>query len=279
MAEEQVPHDRLRANAEVFVAAIRDEDGEALAFNQAGVAWLAGCIDSRREDLDADTLAGLTYTLGCFLGECILQTYGGHWTLQEGQWCMQFHEDETVSIGDDEAGVEDLGQWCVQFHEDETVSPFWMVWSHLRYRSVYAVARMFAAIPAMAKVRPGGLYAVPYDDGTFGVYKVLAVDDLAVHLRKYTNHFDQCPTRLDPASLSIGMDMAALRASGVAPSDAELGFGHLPLAHAGFWEMQPRFMQSAPVTEDELDGYRLWLGADAAGGERPASGPGAHAPV
>lgn len=209
--------------------------------NHAGVEWLAGFIDSRSEDLDADTLADLRDILGCFLGECILQAYGGHWTLQEEQW-------------------------CVQFNEDETVSPFWMVQSHLLYRSVYSVSRLFAAIPAMAKVRPGGLYAVPYDDGTFGVYKVLAVDDLAVHVRKYTNHFAQCPTRLDPASLTIGMDMAALLTSGSAPSDAELGMGHLPLAHAGFWAMQPRFMQSAPVTADELAGYRLWLGEDASGG-------------
>jgi hypothetical protein len=100
----------------------------------------------------------------------------------------------------------------------------------------------------------GGLYAAANDDGSVSIWKVLAVDGNAVSLRKYSNKFNEPPLRVDPASLTIGMDMEAF----LRGDDGALGIGHLPLARDGFWEMTPVLVQVEPVVEEELEGYRMW---------------------
>ncbi len=105
------------------------------------------------------------------------------------------------------------------------------------------------------EIAVGGLYAVRNQDGSVGVWKVLAVDGMAVSLRKYSNKFGELPSRVDPASLTIGMDMDAFSRG----DDGALGIGHLPLARIGFWQMSPVLIQAERVTDVELEGYRMWL--------------------
>jgi hypothetical protein len=219
-------------DAQVFAVSIREKYGVELGCDRAGVEWLDRFIQSWAEALDSKTLAGLSQLVGSFLGECIIHEHGGKWVTADGR--------EYVRIG---AG--------------ETVDPFWMAGSSLRYRSTYSVSDLFAAVPAIAHVRVGGLYAARDENGAFRVYKVLAADHLGVHLRKYGNQFDECPSHLDPASLSIGLDFAAWQRRGAPAS--ELPIGHLPLAHEGFLEMNPILVQVESVEVDELDGYHMWL--------------------
>jgi hypothetical protein len=82
---------------------------------------------------------------------------------------------------------------------------------------------------------------------------------MAVHLRKYSNRFDTCPGRLDPAALKVSMDMSHLQGKGT-PAE-ELPIGHFPLSHPGFWKIEPALIQVEPVRDDELDGYHVWLEA------------------
>ena len=97
----------------------------------------------------------------------------------------------------------------------------------------------------------GGLYASRNDDGTYGVMKVLAVDDFAVHLRSYKNRFRDIPKDLDTSVLSLG---------GIDDPDG-FGIGHFPLAKDGFWNSEPIFLIRETVTDDELEGYRMYLDA------------------
>jgi len=106
-----------------------------------------------------------------------------------------------------------------------------------------------------AEIAIGGLYAAQNDDCSFGIWKVLAVDGMAVSLRKYSNKFDEAPSRVNPDSLTIGMDMDAF----LGGNDGALGIGHFPLARIGFWEMKPVLIQVEPVADEELEGYRMWL--------------------
>jgi hypothetical protein len=245
MTAEQSPTEIYRGNARVFAAAMNDRYGVELRCGRAGAEWLDQFFASRSEALDPTTLSRLTQLVGCFVGECVIHEYGGGW--------------------DDEG-------WSVRITGSGRVDPFWMAESCLRYRGVYRIPELFAGVPAIARVPRGGLFATRNEDGSFGVRKVLAVDHVAVHLRKYGNRFDECPSHLDPASLSIGMDFKAWLAKGSPVS--ELAIGHFPLAHAGFWDMKPVLLRVDPVGEEELDGYRVWLT-----GTSPPSGGESTRPV
>lgn len=105
------------------------------------------------------------------------------------------------------------------------------------------------------EIAVGGLYAVRNEDGSIGVRKVLAVDGMTVSLRKYSNKFGEPPSHVDPASLTIGIDIDAFRRG----DDGAFGIGHIPLARNGFWEMEPVLIQVEPVADEELEGYRVWL--------------------
>jgi hypothetical protein len=100
-------------------------------------------------------------------------------------------------------------------------------------------------------IQVGGLYATQEKDGSWRVMKVLAVDEHAVHLRTYANRFPDRPKDVDPARLTLG----GLN------DPAGFGIGHFPLAKEGFFNDHPVLIKVEPVTEDELEGYRLYLDA------------------
>ena len=99
----------------------------------------------------------------------------------------------------------------------------------------------------------GGIYSV-WAQGAYRVVKVLNTDEGGVHLRLYANVFPERPTTLDPATLTL------------APIDADSvrSVGHMPVVRPSFLSMGPRLITTAPVTDDELEGYKLW--AEAKGG-------------
>lgn len=232
MSDEKSPQEIHRANATSFANAAKGEYGVDLQCDRVGAEWLDNFIQSRIATLNPSTQAGLIKLLGSFLGECIAGEYGGQWIVDSGR--------DHVRIG-----------------ADGLVDPFWMVESSLNYRSTYYVSDLYAAIPEISRVRSGGLYAARGKVSAFKVYKVLAVDHVAVHLRKYSNRFDAPPSRLDPSSLSLHLDIQTWQDTS-SPA-AELPISHFPLAHEGFWAMAPALIQVEPVAEDELDGYRMWL--------------------
>ena len=79
--------------------------------------------------------------------------------------------------------------------------------------------------------------------------KVLALDEHAVHLRKYANKFREQPNDVDPAILRLGgLD---------GPADS--GIGHFPLVKERFFLKKPVLIKVVPITEDELEGYRLYV--------------------
>ncbi|MBO0357559.1 hypothetical protein J0X19_06345 [Hymenobacter sp. BT186] len=64
----------LRAAAE----AVRQQL-HATAFDAAAVQQLASFIEAQRSTLPAAEKQGVITALGCFLGECLVQTYNGTW--------------------------------------------------------------------------------------------------------------------------------------------------------------------------------------------------------
>jgi hypothetical protein len=97
----------------------------------------------------------------------------------------------------------------------------------------------------------GGLYATR-SDGSYQIVKVLVVGESAVHLRSYATRFKQLPTHVRSSELSMGS----------LDSSQGFGIGHFPLDRKGFNLKEQILVNRESVTEDELEGYRIWAGID-----------------
>jgi hypothetical protein len=99
------------------------------------------------------------------------------------------------------------------------------------------------------------LVTVSTDDGQFGVGKVLKVDHGGVHLRLYVQRFTRRPAFAELPELST---------AGFGPGfDNPFSIGHLPLSFKAFSAWQPEFLAHGDVLSDELEGYQMWLEAEA----------------
>jgi hypothetical protein len=108
---------------------------------------------------------------------------------------------------------------------------------------------------SLAAIQPGSLCTVDDGDGLFRVAKVLLMDDSAVHIRLYANRWKQRPSlaEIEQTRLSMGS---------IENKEEGLGMGHLPLSLKTFahWKAEP--LKVIPVTDDELEGYKLWKEAN-----------------
>ena len=97
--------------------------------------------------------------------------------------------------------------------------------------------------------------SVVADDGTFAVAKILVADAGGVHTRLYVQRFDHRPRQNELGGLSI---------AAFGPGyDNPFSIGHLPLSHDAFAAWQPELItRGAAISEEELEGYRMWLEAE-----------------
>ena len=102
------------------------------------------------------------------------------------------------------------------------------------------------------EARPGQLVAVREPDGRFVVMKILAADADTIHVRLYAERFAEQPRAEDLGELTLGSF------GGGAP----FSIGHMPLSPEGFAEDNPVLIGERGVTDDELEGYRIWLEED-----------------
>jgi hypothetical protein len=124
MTGESPSLEAIRRNAELVVSVAAQQLGETIGFDEAGVRWLDGYIQTQHEQGDPGARAGLINTLGSYLGECIIHVFGGGWS-QTG------------------------GAWCVCFDERNSVFPFAKVAKHLENGVEDSVLGLFTAIPLL----------------------------------------------------------------------------------------------------------------------------------
>jgi hypothetical protein len=86
----------IKANAALVVSIARDRLGHELRFDEQGVRWLDGYIQRQHEAGDAKSRDGLVKTLGSFLGECVVGSFGGEWACVDDVWCVRFDEKNAV---------------------------------------------------------------------------------------------------------------------------------------------------------------------------------------
>jgi hypothetical protein len=86
--------ENIRKNADLVVREMRKISGIDFGYTVESVAWLDGYVERQRvrPDMDDEFVDRLVSVLGSYLGECIIQCYGGQWMNSDGQWCVCFDE-------------------------------------------------------------------------------------------------------------------------------------------------------------------------------------------
>lgn len=87
--------EQILTNAELVVSTMAEQLDVELDFDEQGVAWLDGYIERNREAWASD-VDGLVSPLGSYLGECIVQTYGGDWAEVDGRIGVRFDEQNAA---------------------------------------------------------------------------------------------------------------------------------------------------------------------------------------
>lgn len=121
----------------------------------------------------------------------------------------------------------------------------------LRYR---LLARHLYRRRALSRLPPdlanGDILSIQItpDQGTFGIVKILVLEDKGVHIRVFTERYASRPEHIDTEQLSLSQ---SLFRQGFAP-------GHLALTRTMLGAWRPVRIGHEPVKEPELDGYRSW---------------------
>ena len=90
--------DKIKANAEFVIKQLGPLSGFKFGLNAESVAWVDSFIEQQRIrlELDADAINGIINVLGSFLGECIIQCFGGAWDNLIGEWFIKFDKDKAA---------------------------------------------------------------------------------------------------------------------------------------------------------------------------------------
>lgn len=99
-------------------------------FGAEGAAHLANFIQAQRGILAPAEREGVVMALGCFLGQCLVEGYGGEW------------------------GTGPDGSTGVGFDERLFFNPFYLVNEQLNKGETASVAAFFASVPARRKALP-----------------------------------------------------------------------------------------------------------------------------
>jgi hypothetical protein len=99
-----------------------------------------------------------------------------------------------------------------------------------------------------AELVVGGLYSMNDGEGSFGVIKVIAIEEKGTHVRLYRNRWTDRPTTIDEATLTLAVN----------PSHIIYGAEHLALTRKGFYSLQPVFIKQGTVTPEEIQPYKIW---------------------
>ena len=66
-------------------------------YNAESVKYIEGFIDRTRESVDSEKSDGFVASLGAFIGQCIIENFGGKWNQDEnGNICVEFDEQNRV---------------------------------------------------------------------------------------------------------------------------------------------------------------------------------------
>ncbi len=65
-------------------------------YDRKSVEVVEKFIEDNRSNHSKEMIAGISTSLGAFLGECIIHCFGGHWQDINGEWCVSFDDKNAV---------------------------------------------------------------------------------------------------------------------------------------------------------------------------------------
>lgn len=126
----------IEANARLVCRTAAEELDAEIGFDRAGVQWLDGFIQRQHNQGPGQSEnGGLADVLGCYLGQCIIATYGGSW------------RETATGLG-------------VSFDPKHVVAyPLAKVRKHLQAGASDSVLSMFDVIPLLLDQADDGVFA------------------------------------------------------------------------------------------------------------------------
>jgi hypothetical protein len=91
--------EQIQEAAEAFIGIAKEVTGKQIGFTPDSVKWLDGYIEEQRAEgafAEEDVRRMLTNMYGAFLGQCIIQCYGGDWQERDGRWAVAFDDRNAV---------------------------------------------------------------------------------------------------------------------------------------------------------------------------------------
>jgi len=117
----------IRANAELVVRMFANETEFRFGYNRESVQWLDSYIEEiRKNNWTDEEFNQLVSNLGSFLGETMIKSFGGRWSL-------------------DQRG------WAIRWDDFNLAYPFIKVAKHLRNGETDSIYSFFAVTGAMRK--------------------------------------------------------------------------------------------------------------------------------
>ena len=98
------------------------------------------------------------------------------------------------------------------------------------------------------EIKAGSICTIESGDGSYGVVKVLVINDHEAHVKIYKNKYDKRPSKIELNTLSMGS---------IEDKDG-FGIGHIPLEREGFDDWKPINVGFEEVSKDDLIGYEMW---------------------
>jgi hypothetical protein len=102
-----------------------------LEYNEASVEFVEGFIERNKLQIEKENWDGLINSLGAFLGQCIIENYGGKWEFDE----------ETQAT-------------CVAFDNKNKVYPFAKVSKQFENGLAESISSLYRNIPIVFKLLP-----------------------------------------------------------------------------------------------------------------------------
>ena len=90
--------DKIKQNAELVIRQMSQLSGFDFGYYVQSVAWLDGFVERQRAriDITPEMIDSLVNMFGSYLGECVINCYGGYWENEDGQWRVSFNENNAV---------------------------------------------------------------------------------------------------------------------------------------------------------------------------------------
>ena len=121
---------------------------------------------------------------------------------------------------------------------------------HLKiYSIVFAIMFLFGCIDNSIKdLKSGDICSIVNDSITYGVIKILAIEDSVMHLKLYRNKYIHLPDQTDLSDLSMEPDTVNL----------DFGVAHLVVTKHSFIKWKPAFLKHEDVSIDESKTIEDW---------------------